>query len=317
MADNQSPAYTDNPVTQAESSESNTTTSIDPIEAPEVTPEVAAGTEPPKVTKAEAKKIEKQLKKLKIKVDQREEEVEFDPNDDEFMKNELQKSRAFSKRAQDFSSLQKEVAAFINELKKNPRKVLADPNIGIDVKQLAAQVIEEEIANSQKSPHQLEKEKLENELRELKEKQQKDKDEASQREFELLQQREYERYDILMTQALEKTDLPKTPYVVKKMADYMLLGLQNKVELTPEDVIPLVREEMQNDLKAMFAVMPDEVIESIVGKDVIGRIRKRTVAKAKANPPQPLGSAVKDVGAQGQPEEKPKPRISMRKYFGV
>ena len=112
-------------------------------------------------TPAQQKEAKKMLKSLKIKVDGREmeEKLPFEIPDDEetveWMKRNLQMSKMGAKRAQEYSSLEKEVRTFIDELRKNPRKILADPNIGIDVKKLAAEVIEEEIANSQKSPDQL------------------------------------------------------------------------------------------------------------------------------------------------------------------
>lgn len=173
---------------------------------------------------------------------------------------------------------------FFSDLRKDPRKVLSDPNVGVDLKKIAVQLIEEEIENSKKSPDQLEREKLQKELQSIKEEREREKEDFNTRELARLEQQEYERYDNLITQAIDKTDLPKSPYIVKKMADYMLLGLQNNIDVAPEDVLPLVREEMQNDLRDMFAVMPEEVIESIVGKDVINRIRKKNLQKAKAGP---------------------------------
>lgn len=267
--------------------------------------------------KAVKQELKKQMKKLKLKVDSKEEEIEFDPNDDEFLTREFQKSRAFQKRSQEYSTLEKNVRNFVEELRTNPRKILSDPNIGIDLKKLAAEVIEQEIANSQKSPEQLAKEKLEEELNNLKQEREKEKKELETREFERLQQQEMERYDISISRALQASDLPKTPYVIKKMADYMLIGLQEGMDVTPEDVVPLVRKEMQNDLKQMFAVLPDEVIESLVGKDVFTRIRKKSVNKAKSGgivPPQPISKAIKDVG--GKPtEKKEEKKVSFREFF--
>lgn len=283
-------------------------------------------TEEQKADAAKVKKEEKKLlRKLKLKVDGKEfdEELPFDIPEDpkaiEYMQKQLQLSKAAQKRMAEHSQLQKEVASFIEELKKNPRKVLADPNIGVDIKALAAAVIEEEIANSQKSPEQLEKERLESRLKELEEERKKEKEDFEKREFERLQAQEYERYDTLMTKALETSGLPKTPYIVKKMADYMLLGLQDGQDVSPEDVIPLVREEMQKDLKEMFAVMPDEVIEQLVGKDVIGRIRKKSVAKVKEKgvPPTPVSKAIQDTGTTGKVDEQPKQKMSIKEWLKV
>lgn len=257
-------------------------------------------------------------KKLKLKFDGKEEDLEFDPNDDDYLTKQFQLAKMGHKSAQELATIRKQVDEFVRELKKNPRKVLSDPNIGIDIKELAAQVIEEEIENSRKSPEQLEYERAQHELKALKEEREKEKAEFNKKELERIQNQEYERYDMLMTQALEKSDLPKSPYIIKKMADYMLLGLENNVDVSPTDIIPLVREEMQNDLKEMFSVMPDEVVEAIVGKDVINRIRKKNIAKAKSQPPVPTKASIKDIGLKsGKPEEETEKKQSFKQFFGV
>lgn len=273
---------------------------------------------------AEAKKEAARIRKLKLKVDgqELEEELPFELDDNpeavEYMTRQLQLSKAAQKRMAESSQLQKEVKYFLEELRKNPKKVLADPSIGIDVKQLAAQIIEEEIANAQKSPEQLEKERLENELKALQEEREREREEAREKEFARLQEIEYERYDTLISKAIETSDLPKSPYVVKKIADYMLLGLNEGIDVSPEDVLPLVRDEIQNDLREMFAVMPDEVIEKIVGKDVFNRVRKKNVAKAKSAP-QPVKSAIKDTGASAKASASSSDaqKKTFRDFFGV
>lgn len=272
----------------------------------------------------EAKKEAARIRKLKLKVDgqELEEELPFELDDNpevvEYMTRQLQLSKAAQKRMAESSQLQKEVKYFLEELRKNPKKVLADPSIGIDVKQLAAQIIEEEIANAQKSPEQLEKERLENELKSLQEEREREREEAREKEFARLQEIEYERYDTLISKAIETSDLPKSPYVVKKIADYMLLGLNEGIDVSPEDVLPLVRDEIQNDLRDMFAVMPDEVIEKIVGKDVFNRVRKKNVAKAKSAP-QPVKSAIKDTGVstKASSTSSDAQKKTFRDFFGV
>jgi len=278
----------------------------------------------PNATKKEKEVAKKTLKKLKIKFNGKEieEDLPFEIPDDEasveYMKKQLQMSKMASSKSSEKAQLEKELQAFFQELKKNPRKVLADPNIGVDLKKMVAEMIEEEISNSQKTPEQIEREKLETELRTLKEEREAAKEEQRQKELAHLQEVEMQRYDNMMTDALAKhQDLPKSPYIVKKMADYMLLGLQNGVELTAEDVIPLVREEMQDDLKQMFAVMPEDVIESIVGKETINKIRKKNIAKAKAVPPAPAAKNGIDTGVTAKTEAKPAKKQSFRDFFGT
>lgn len=278
-------------------------------------------------TPAQAAAAKKTLKQLKIKFNGKEslEDLPFEIPDDaksiDYMTRQIQMSKLSQAKAQEYSDLEKEVKSFVEELKKDPRKVLSDPNIGIDVKKLAAQVIEEEINNSQKSPEQLEREKLQAELQAIKDEREREKESNKQSEFKRLQQQEFERYDMLFTQAIEKSDLPKSPYIVKKMSDYMLLGLQQGLDVTPDDVLPLVREEMQNDLNAMFAVMPEEVIEKIIGKDIINKIRKKSVAKQKsAN--APLTPQKRSVESPKEAKDGAKKavkgeKMSFKDFFGV
>ena len=288
---------------------------------PEVTEELDASSEgdaeKPKDKPKEAKASEKtSKKKLKIKVDGKEEEEEFDFDDDERLVKDRQLAKVAQKRIAEFAQLQKEVREFVEQLRSNPRAILADPDIGIDLKQLAASIMQEELENSQKSPEVLEKEKLEKELKKLREDQERKEKEFQQKEFERLQEREFERMDVLMSQALEKTDLPKSPYVIKKMADYMILGLQNEVDVTPEDVLPIVRDEIMSDIKAMFTAMPEEVIENWLGKDMIAKLRKRSLAKAKATPP-PVSKAIVDSGKKADEKKADQPKKTIRELWGI
>jgi hypothetical protein len=277
-----------------------------PVEAPKAP-------EPPKSTK----------RSLKLKVDGEEFSEEFDPNDNEYMTRQFQLAKMSQKRAHEASELRKQVDAigqYLEQAKGDPKKMRAlMKELGHDERALAASIIEEEIANSQKSPEQLAKEELEEELRTLKDQQKKDKDSWEAREKERLYGQEAERYDMLVSKAIETSDLPKSPYVVRKMADYMLLGLENGVDVHPNDVINLVREEIQNDLQQMFAVMPEEVIEKLIGKDVLGKLRKGRVAKAKAigAPPAPLKTSIKDIGAKKIESAKVTDKKSYKTFFGV
>lgn len=269
---------------------------------------------------AAVKEVEKKLKKLKLKVDGQEFEEEFDPNDDEYMTRQLQMAKAGQKRMGEHAQLQKEVKAFIDALKKDPRRVLSDPTIGVDVKKFAAQILEEEIENSKKSPEQLEKEQLEKELKALKEEREREKEENQQKDFQRLQDQAYERYDISISNAIEKSDLPKSPYVVNKIADILLLGLKNGLDVSAEDAMSIVHDDITNDIKQMFSAMPEEVIEKIVGKDIINKIRKKSIAKAKSsgNVPTPLKSSIKDVGAvKKEAKKEDAPKKNFKQFFGI
>lgn len=276
----------------------------------------------PAASKKEKEVAKKMLKKLKYKYNGKEveEDLPFEIPDDEasaeYMKKHLQMSKLASSKASETAQMQKDLANFFEQLKKNPRKVLQDPNINVDMKKMINEMIQEEIDNSSKSPELLAKEKLEQELKSLKEEREQEKEEQRQRELSHLQEIEYQRYDTLMTEALEKhPDLPKSNYVVKKMADYMIEGLKRGIDLTPEDIVPIVKQELQDDLREMFSKMPEDIVEGIVGKETVNKLRKKNLAKAKANPPASSAKSGIDVGITKKSEEKPAQKISMKDFF--
>lgn len=275
---------------------------------------------PKKLTEAEKKRI----KKLKLKFNGQEfdEELPFEIDDNpeavEYMTRKLQLAKLGQSSTQRYSQLEKEVLQFVDELKKNPRKALSDPRIGVDIKKLAAEVLEEEIENSQKSPEQLEKERLELRLKELEDERKKEKEDQRQKELERMMEQEYERYDTMISRALETTDLPKSPYVVKKMADYMILGIQNGIDVQPEMVMNLVREEVVNDIKEMFSAMPAEVINQILGKETYDKIRKYNLSKTKGKKTPAVEKKALDVGKSSSKEpEVETQKKTIKEIFGI
>ena len=268
-------------------------------------------------SKNEVKKAEANLRrKLMLKVDGEEIEEEIDLADEEGLKRHLQMSKVAQKRMQQYSTLEKQAKEFIDLLKKDPRRILSDPSIGIDLKQFATQIIEEEIAQSKKSPEQVEKEKMEAELRSLKEEREREREELKSKELERLQNQEAEKYDTQISKALEVENLPKSPYVVKKIADYLLVGLEAGLNLEPSDVIALVKEEIHNDIKEMFGAMPDELIEQMVGSDKINSIRKKKVAVAKENQ-KPAQVAKTTSESPSGKETKDGKKMTLREFFGA
>ena len=274
-----------------------------------------------KLTKKEVKR----LTTLRLKVDGEEydEKLPFELPDDpkavEYMRQQLQMAKAGHKRFKEYSTLEKQVEQFLTALRENPEQVLMDPSVGVDVKKLAQKVIEQEIENAKKSPEQLEKERLEGELKRLMDERNKEKEAAKSKERELLEQQAFERYDSQLESAFLKSDIPKSPYTVKRVADYMILGIENGIDVSPADVIPLIREELVRDVTDMFGKMPAEVIEGIIGKDKLSSLRKTKVAAKKAEmPPTPFKSSIKEVARQldnKQPKEDKKQ--SFKDFFKI
>lgn len=314
MSDAQAPAANNAaPIQEASVDNSNPEALENQVDSSQVEGQEAApkAEEPPKSSK----------RKLKLKVDGREEDFEFDPDNVEEMTRHFQMSKMSQKRAKEAAELRDQVdriGEYLEQAKGDKKKLRAlIKELGADEKELAAMIIEEEIANSQKSPEMLAKEQLEEELKELKNQREKEKKDWEAREKERLLGQEMERYDMLVSKAIESSDLPKSPYVVKKMADYMMLGLENGIDLHPDDVIALVKEEVQADLQELVRAMGADKAEQFLGKEILGSIRKKNVAKAKAGqPPVPMKSSIQDVGGK-KAEEAPAEKKTFKAFFGV
>lgn len=286
-----------------------------PVEA-QAEEQVASAEEAPK------EELKKRIRQVKVKFGGKEmiEELPFEIDDDpktiEYMTKQIQMAKLAQSKSQEYSSLEKEVGAFLKQLKENPRKALANPNIGVDIKKLAAEILEEEITESNKTPEQIEKEKKERELEEKIAEIEKKEQEMKEREFQAMQEQALKHYDTMISEAIQTSDLPKSPYVVKKMADMMIQMIKNDIDVDPKELVPVVRQEIMKDVQDMFGAMPAEVIRQVLGKDVLGKLTKDNIAKVKqAKTPGTINSQIKDIGTKKEAPKDEK-KISYKEFFG-
>ena len=293
-----------------------------PIEDGEISEETEEIVEP---TPQEKKRISS----LKIKFNGKETDeklpFEIDEEHSEWMRKQIQMSKLAASKGQEYSNLEKEtnalkadIQAFFQELKSNPKKALSNPMFGVDIKNFAAQVLEDELAEQEKSPEQREKEKLQARLTELEEERKKEKEAAENAQYQATLERAYEKYDNALESTLQKnTDLPQTPYIVEKMTKYMAFMVEEGYEPDMEIIAEQVRTEMNSDIKHLLSILPADQVEKILGKEVLTKLRTNRLAKAKVAPPT-LKSQIKDVAAKPtKKEEKPAEKQTFREFFKV
>lgn len=267
-----------------------------------------------------APKVEekKRLKQLQLKIDGEDvlEDLpfEFDEEHSEYLKKNLQLSKKAQKSMQEAATMKSQVQQFVELLTKDTKNTLK--KMGIDPKEFAAQVIEEELKMEAMTPEQKKHAELETELNKIREERKKEKEEFDKRELERIQQQEYEKIDQKMSSTIEKSGLPKSTYVIKKMAQYMLDGAQMGVDLQPEDVIDLVKQEVHDDLKQLIQTLGEDKVEQFIGKETLDKIRKRNISRAKTTPAS-VKAAIKDVGNTKSSSEKPAEKINFKKFFGA
>lgn len=327
MSDNSTPNNTA-PVAESAPApaESNDTSEV--VESSEEGDAIAESSEakPAAEAKKEEAKIAKKIKQLKLKVDGKEvlEDLPFEIDEDnkavlEYMTKQAQMSKAAQKRMAESAEYKKQldrVGEYLQAAKGNPKKIRElVKDLGVNEKELAAMIVEEEIENQKKTPAELEKEALLRELQDLKDKNERDKKDSESKEYERLVANEAERYNSMFEKALSTSGLPKTEYTVKRIADYMLLANSKGYDVSADDVIPLIKEEMQSDIRKLFDSSPEDFIEELLGKENLGRLRKRNLAKAKQAPPPPINKNIVDSGSKAPSKEEAKAKESFRDYF--
>jgi len=262
-----------------------------------------------------SKKEEKVLKEYKLKVNGKEKIVRFDPSNDEEMIKHLQKSEASDAKFSEAAELRKAAMNFIHELKTNPKKVLSDPNIGLDIKKLATEWMNEQLLEAEKSPDQREKENLIKELEAMKKEKEDAKKVSEAKEYEKIQLEYEKNFESDISTALDISGLPKTARTVKAMADYMMIALKGGVDISFAEIAPMVKNTTLSEFKEVVNSLTDDQLEDFIGKEVLGRIRKRSIAKAK---PVETSSSVKSIGESKKKEEaKPAVKMSIRDFLKV
>lgn len=272
-----------------------------------------------KQEKSAAKKLEEKKnnkKKLKIKVDGREEDYEFDPDNEDEIRKTAQLSRAAQKRMSEMAEMKKDVSELIQRLNKDPLSFMADKEngLGMDVEDLVRQYVTQKLADAEKTPEQLKAEANERELQRIRAERVQEKTEMERNRYETALQNEIIKYDNMITKTLENSEFKKpSPYIVKKMSDYLILGVENGLDVTTDDILPLVREEIQSEIRELINSAPEEVIDSMFGKEIFNRMRKKNVAKAKQVPVH--ASSIKDTGSKAEKATKEADKIPYKSFF--
>lgn len=273
----------------------------------------------------------KRINSLKLKFNGKdyEEKLPFEIDDDpaqiEYLTKQFQMAKLAQSKSQDYSTLQKEsdslkqdITNFINELKTNPKKALQNPLVGLDIKMLAAEILEEALEEESKSPELREKEKMQARLKELEDERKKEKEDAENSKYQATLERAYEKYDNALESTLSKNpDLPQTPYIVEKMTKYMAFMVEDGYEPDMEIIANQVRNEMNEDIKHLLTILPVDKVEAILGQEILGKLRKNRLAKSKTAP-IPVKNSIRDVAATKKVEaEKPKEKQTLKQFFKV
>jgi hypothetical protein len=131
------------------------------------------------------------------------------------------------------------------------------------------------------------------------------KEEMERREQEQMQgaiQQAQQEISSQIIDALSSSSLPKSPDVVKRIANYMLIAEQKGINVNPRQVIPLVEEDFRNLNASILKSLDPTKRISYIGEDLLKQIRqddlarlKTTQSQASQSTPKPRQSANKKI----------------------
>lgn len=265
------------------------------------------------ISKKEANKL---LREFKLKVDGKEITKTYDLGDEDFLKQQFILAETARSRMSETANIKKAFQSEMGRLKQDPWAVMKD--LGLDPDELAELRIQQRIEEMKKSPEQVAQEKIQKELQEAREEARKLKEEKEQLEMSKLQEQAAVQLEDEIMGALDgHRTLPRSQYVVKRIADSMLWAMNNGFgDVSAEDVVPLVEKEMRDELNRFMDEMPEDMMEKYIGQRNIDRLRKRRVSAAKAAVPSV--NDIKPTNKALSAEKKadaPKQKIPARDFW--
>ena len=258
------------------------------------------------LTKEEKKEIARK-KKYQLKVNGKSKDVELDLDNDVEIQKYLQKAMAADEKFQEAAYLRKNVETLINELRSNPLAILKHPELGINVKELAERVLNEELEEMSKTPEQKRLEDMERKLKEYEEEKKRLEEEKLMEQQARLEEMANQQLDDQISGALAKSNLPKSTYTIKRIADTMIEAVNaGYVDVTVDEIMPIVEQRLKSELQEMFQASPDDVFEQLVDKKRLDAYRKARVQKVKSKPVV-TAKQIQDTGESSKTQKKQEP----------
>lgn len=192
-----------------------------------------------------------------------------------------QKAAAAEERFEEAATVRKQFGAIIDKLKTNPAEVLE--KIGVDFREMAEKYLYDKITYEQMDEQQRKAVDNERKLKELEEKEKSREEESKNAEQEALKNKYMQEYEENIVKGLEKTKLPRTEGTVKRIAGYLLTGLERNIPLTVDDAILLVQDDYNREVNDLLLSIDDGTAGKMLKPDVVNKIAKLTMQKGQEN----------------------------------
>jgi hypothetical protein len=193
-----------------------------------------------------------------------------------------------TRKAKDQEKLVSEIASMIQS---DPWTLLQ--RAGYDPRKLAEEYLTQAIEEDMMPESERELKRVRLERDEL---ERQYKEEMERREQEQMQgaiQQAQQEISSQIIDALSNSSLPKSPDVVKRIANYMLIAEQKGINVNPKQVIPLVEEDFRNLNASILKSLDPTKRISYIGEDLLKQIRQDDLARLKTTQSQASQSSPK------------------------
>lgn len=260
---------------------------------------------------------ERKARKIKIKVDGAEEEIDLDSMSDEEAATHFQMSRAARKRMQESADVKKQFASIQEMIRKDPFAALSDPAFGgLDLEKLAEERLAAKYRESLMPEPEREKAELQKKLAAYEAKEKERAEAAQRQESEALEAKVRDELEAEFIAGLEESGLPKNPATIRMMAEVTRDNLVNGIEMTRQQIVAEVNGRMREVHQHVTKGLEGDALFKHLGDDVVKKVLKYAVEKAKAARtfvPQPVSNQAIDL--DDHPERKMANYAQARKFF--
>lgn len=269
------------------------------------------GVEDKKPTESE---IQKEVRKMKLKINGQEREY----TEDEVIRR-AQMFEGADEKFRIANERTKQMENFFEKLKANPAAVLSHPELGINLRQFAEDFLTQEIKNEMLSPEERELTELRKFKQEYEENnkklQEETKTKQQQAQMEEMQNRQREHFDKQISDILNKSNLPKTPQTVKRVAELLHGALSKGYELDVQMAVDMVRDDYINGIQSLFGQLDGDNLINMLGGDLAKKIRQHDLAKIKAKLNSQSQQPAEMVEVTKQQERTPRQNRNDNKFL--
>lgn len=216
-----------------------------------------------------------EIRKLKLKLDGQ--EVEMPESE---VISLAQQGKVSSQRFNEAAAMKKQAEEVIKFAKDNPKEFFK--RTGMNARQWAEEYLMEELRVEQMSPEQRKAAENEQKLKQYESERKQQQEQKRQEDMAREQAKHHESYERLFVEALTQSGLPKTAYTIKRMAELQLVNLKKKLDLSPDQLAKLVREDYLNEQKSLLGGYDGDQLLEFLGPDLVKKLSKAQISKLKA-----------------------------------